>query len=153
MPNDHKRKHDAARFWIEAARRLGFTDTSDSEEAKAVDHAFLWMKGRGLPAGRDTPHALIRFLYTFDEHFAGFIDDHVSRKNDTAGQALAEQLAATWPGAADFLTELKALSCSKKTGIAVERTLDLIRYWDAGLSSEDNIARHHLRMTTPKTRH
>jgi len=153
MPNDHERKHGAARFWIEAARRLGFTDISSSDEARAIDHAFLWMKGRGLPAGRDTPHALIRFLYTFDEHFAAFIDDHVSRKNDEVGHALAEQLTASWPGAADFLAELKAFSCSKKTGISVERALDLIRYWDDALSSEDNIARHHLRMTTPQTRH
>lgn len=54
------------------------------------------MKGRGLPADRDTPHALIRLPYTFDEHVAGFIEDQVHQKNDAAGRALAEQLTAFW---------------------------------------------------------
>ena len=95
---------------------------------------------------------LTRFLYIFENDLGAFIDDFLDQKLDPEGQQIAALLIDAWPGLPALIVELKAIQRHCENNPTPEHTLDLIRQWDFDASREENVARHHLRMSAPKTR-
>ena len=155
MHDDQQRKHAAAVFWIEAAHRLGLGNVErDLDSPKALDEAFQRLCGlnKGTGPNQGVPPTLVRFLYAFEDDLAAFIDDYLEQKLDAEGQQIAVLLLDAWPGLPAFVKELKAIDRDYIDSPHHQRMIDLIENWDFDASREDNVARHHLRMTPPKTR-
>jgi hypothetical protein len=156
MKDDYRSQLDAAKFWIEAARRLGLDKLeSDLTDPKAFDDTVqrLCAPAReGASIRRVSPSPMLpRFLYAFEHDLAAFIDDHIDQKLDAEGEQLATLLIDSWPGLPTLINELKAIERDYVNSPHYHRMLDLIREWDFEASREENVARHHLRMSAPKT--
>ena len=155
MKDDHRSQLDAAKFWIEAARRLGFNKFErDLANPRALDDTFRRLSAptKGSAASQDMPPMLPRFLYAFEHDLAAFIDDHIEQKLDAEGEQIALLLIDAWPGLSILIEELRAVDRDYQNSPHYHRMIDLIRSWDFDASHEDNIARHHLRMSIPKTK-
>ena len=154
MKDEHCSQLDAAKFWIEAAHRLGFNDPDLRLTPERLDDAFRRLHGphdRNVPSQGVSP-MLIRFLYTFEDDLGAFIDDYLDHKLDPEGQQIAALLIDAWPGLPALIAELRAIQQDYRNSPHYHRMVDLIRNWDFDASREENVARHHLRMTTPKTK-
>lgn len=154
MQENQRAQLDAAKFWIEAAHRLGFTDPDRNIVGEWLDDACrcLIQPQARKRSRRDTSPLLVRFLYTFESELAAFIDDYLDQKLDDEGRQVAALLIDAWPGLRDLLKELKVIQQEYRDSPHYHRMVDLIENWDFDVSGDDNIARHHLRIKTPKTR-
>ena len=155
MHQDQQRKHDAAIFWIEAAHRIGVSKTKRGlDNPKALDDAFRRLCGLNKATGpsQHVPLMFVRFLYAFEDDLAAFIDDYLDQELDAEGEQIAILLLDTWPGLPALIAELKAIDRDYIDSPQHRHMIDLIENWDVDASHEDNVAGHHLRMTTPKTR-
>lgn len=154
MKDDHCAQVDAARFWIEAAHRLDLDDPERQLTDLELNQLFGGQPDTDvLPRhARPKGHRLIQFLYLRDLDFAGFVQAWIDRELTTEGKNVAAQLAAAWPGMAGFIEEAKSVEEDYRKTPHYQRMVDLIRNWDDQASHEDNIARHHLRMSAPKAR-
>ena len=153
MKDDHHAQVDAARFWIEAAHRLDLDDPERRLTATELDQLIGTIPNVKVRTRKDPfrTNRLIQFLYLRDLDFAGFVQTWIDRELSPEGEKVAAQLAALWPGMTDFIEKARAVQEDYRSSQHYQQMIDLIRNWDANLSSEENIRRHHLRMTAPKT--
>jgi len=154
MRDDHRSQLDAAKFWIEAARRLGLDKFErDLADPKAFDDTVqrLCAQAKASVRSRSVSPMLPRFLYAFEHDLAVFIDDYIDQKLDAKGERVAALLIDSWPGLSALVDELKAIERNYVNNPHYHRMVDLIQQWDFEASREENVARYHLRMTAPKT--
>ena len=154
MQETQRAQLDAAKFWIEAAHRLGFNDPDHDIKGEWLDDACRRLNQRQATktSNQGAPPLLVRFLYTFENELGAFIDDYLDHKLDDEGRQVAALLIDAWPGLLDLIEELKVIQQDYRNSPHYHRMVDLIENWDFDASSEDNIARHHLRMNTPTTK-
>lgn len=154
MKHDHHAQITAARFWTEAAHRLELDDPERDLIDLDIDRLFAGQPGSDHRARHGPPkgNRLIQFIYLRDVDFAMFVQTWIERQLTPEGRRAADELAASWPGMTDFIEEARAVQEDYRNSPHHQRMLDLIQNWDFEVSGEDNIARHHLRMSMPRTR-
>ena len=132
MQENQRAQLDAAKFWIEAAHRLGFNDPDQNIVGEWLDEACrrLHRPQARKKSSRGTPPLLVRFLYTFESELAAFIDDYLEQKLDAEGQQVAALLIDAWPGLRDLIEELKAIQQDYRDSPHYHRMVDLIENWD-----------------------